>query len=242
MRYQAALHPDCWIHPLKQKALEAPAVTGKNNHSIVAHPSPLSQPAADVCQILNKPGYAKHVADSADQTTPQQLKDPSQPVKRRVPLDPDSGDAWITAADGNDYWGIFGAAGLLAYHPDRGILLQHRAEWTSHGGTWGLPGGARHRNESAEAAALRETAEETGLNAADVTPLSEYTSDRGGWTYTTIIALASDAADCPTPNEETLEMRWVQLADVPGYNLHPGLASSWEDLLTIITATESLQR
>ncbi|MEG2386314.1 MAG: NTP pyrophosphohydrolase, partial [Aurantimicrobium sp.] len=36
------------------------------------------------------------------------------------------GDAWVVAEDGGRYWGRFGAAGLLAHDPARGILLQHR--------------------------------------------------------------------------------------------------------------------
>ena len=43
------------------------------------------------------------------------------------------------------------------------VLLQRRSWWSSHGGTWGLFGGARQRDESATAAALREAAEECTL-------------------------------------------------------------------------------
>ena len=45
------------------------------------------------------------------------------------------------------------------------ILLQHRAVWSHHGDTWGLPGGARDSHETAEQAALREAVEESGVDA-----------------------------------------------------------------------------
>ena len=49
------------------------------------------------------------------------------------------------------------------------MLMQHRATWTNRGDTWALPGGAIDVGETPEAAALRETWEETGVTAEDVT-------------------------------------------------------------------------
>ena len=46
------------------------------------------------------------------------------PPARTGPRDP--GDAWVEGDSGR-FWGRFGAAGVLAYDPDRGVLLQHRA-------------------------------------------------------------------------------------------------------------------
>jgi 8-oxo-dGTP pyrophosphatase MutT (NUDIX family) len=47
------------------------------------------------------------------------------------------------------------------------LLITRRATGLrSHAGQWALPGGRRESGESAEAAALRELAEETGLHAA----------------------------------------------------------------------------
>ena len=40
------------------------------------------------------------------------------------------------------------------------VLLQLRASWCHHPGTWGIPGGAREHGESALDAALRECREE----------------------------------------------------------------------------------
>ena len=55
-----------------------------------------------------------------------------------------SGDAWVEGPDGTRYWGRYGAAGLLIVSPGFEVLLQHRAAWSHFGGTWGMPGGARH--------------------------------------------------------------------------------------------------
>ena len=65
--------------------------------------------------------------------------------------------------DGQRFWGRFGAAGLLVHDLRRGVLLQHRADWSHFGGTWGLPGGARHAGETAVQGALREAAEEAAV-------------------------------------------------------------------------------
>lgn len=146
----------------------------------------------------------------------------------------------MTAADGNRYWGRYGAAGLLAHDPQRGVLLQHRAEWTAQGGTWGLPGGARHRSETAVAASLRETAEETGLNPQHVTPRYEFFVDKIGWSYTTVIAHATPQAEASNPNEESLELRWVPVNEVAGYNLHPGLAATWRSLRPLLETKHAI--
>ena len=76
-----------------------------------------------------------------------------------------NGDGWVRCAQGHRHWGRFGAAGLLVVAGGR-LLLAHRAFWSHHGGTWGIPGGARDGAESARDAALREAVEETGLDAA----------------------------------------------------------------------------
>lgn len=64
-------------------------------------------------------------------------------------------------------WGVFGAAGLLLRAPSEDgtplILMQHRAEWTNAGGTWGLPGGAIDSHETPITGALREVHEETHI-------------------------------------------------------------------------------
>ncbi len=148
------------------------------------------------------------------------------------------GDGWVRCEQGHRHWGRYGAAGLLLRHrPDTGlvaVLLQHRALWSHHGGTWGLPGGARDSGESAEQAALREAVEETGLDVALVRVDDRSVDDHGGWSYTTVIASVEPAAAGQPPvravSAESVELRWVAEPAVNSLPLHPGFAASWRHL------------
>lgn len=136
------------------------------------------------------------------------------------------GDGWTRCGQGHRHWGIYGAAGLLVRHGDH-VLLQHRALWSHHGGTWGILGGARNRGESAERAALREAGEEAGLDPAAVTVAGHFVDDHGGWSYVTVIARATTAMPLTALTQETIEMRWVPVGEMHGLPLHPGFAASW---------------
>jgi 8-oxo-dGTP diphosphatase len=144
------------------------------------------------------------------------------------------GDGWVRCAAGHRHWGRFGAAGLLLRHrPALGaplVLLQHRALWSHHGGTWGLPGGARDRDETAVQTALRETSEETTVDVAALQVLSEFVDDHGGWSYTTVLAEAAELFRVATRGAEGLSMRWVAEDELPALPLHPGFAASWPHL------------
>ncbi len=147
------------------------------------------------------------------------------------------GDGWVMSDGGGHFWGRHGAAGLLlrAPGPDGtfAVLLQHRAPWSHQGGTWGLPGGARDSHESVEEAAIREAAEEAGLEAVQLTVrVSVVTHEVPGWTYTTVIADAAEQL-ATTPNRESSELRWVAEHEVTDLPLHPGFAASWDRLRTV---------
>lgn len=77
------------------------------------------------------------------------------------------GDGWTECAQGHRHWGVHGASGLLVVHHDElgvpYVLMQKRSWWSHHGGTWGLPGGARDSHEDAVTSALREAREEAAL-------------------------------------------------------------------------------
>lgn len=123
------------------------------------------------------------------------------------------------------HWGEHGAAGLLVHHSGH-VLLHQRARSTHHGGTTSLPGGARIEGESARAAALRQTVEETGLSPADLRLGVEHVDTCGcGWSYTTIIASADHLLTVKKGREGAAS--WVQIADVSRLRLHRGFAAAW---------------
>jgi 8-oxo-dGTP diphosphatase len=147
------------------------------------------------------------------------------------------GDGWVVCAAGHRHWGRFGAAGLLLRHPRGGdeasVLLQHRAAWSHHGDTWGLPGGARDSHETPEQAALREAVEESGLDVAQVTVTGEWVDDHGGWSYTTVLARADSELEASAVTLESVAFRWVPKNEVNDLPLHPGFAATWPQLIDL---------
>lgn len=137
------------------------------------------------------------------------------------------GDGWAQCALGHRHWGLFGAAGLLLVGPGERVLMQHRAPYSHHGDTWGLPGGARGSGESPEQAAVREASEETGVDPAGVTTAGVYLDDHGGWSYTTVLARAARLLEVHALDRESTAVAWVRVADVGAMVLHPGFAASW---------------
>jgi 8-oxo-dGTP diphosphatase len=146
------------------------------------------------------------------------------------------GDGWTRCAAGHRHWGLHGAAGLLLHDRGRGpghrdrVVLQHRAWWSHQGGTWGVPGGARDSDETAVAAALRESAEEANLTPAAVGPYGELIDDHGGWSYTTVLARPVAPVDPEPIGGESEDVRWIDTADVDALPLHPGFAAAWPRL------------
>jgi 8-oxo-dGTP diphosphatase len=149
------------------------------------------------------------------------------------------GDGWIECTCGSKHWGRFGAAGILLIH-DGAIFLQHRAPWVHNGDTWGIPGGARDSHETIVEAALREAHEETGIDHTLVTPLTTFTDDHGGWSYSTVIAVAAAQLEAHELNDESHEVRWVKFDDVTRLPLHPSFALSWPALR--LAAEDAIER
>lgn len=157
-------------------------------------------------------------------------------MSERPPGRPDTrgdGDGWVECGLGHRHWGLFGAAGLLVHRPGpegREVLLQHRATWSHHGGTWGLLGGARQRAEDAVQAALREAAEEGGVDGSDVRVHGLFQDPHGGWSYETVLgSAAADVAARPTGGE-SIDVGWFTVDGPDGVDaleLHPGFASTW---------------
>lgn len=139
-------------------------------------------------------------------------------------------DGWVEAPDGRRFWGRAGAAGLLVVDPDDRVLLQHRADWSHFGGTWGLPGGARHHGESAVEGALRESGEEAAVPRDALRLLFAAELDLGFWSYTTVVARAVRPFEPVVSDAESIALGWVPADEVAGLPLHPGFAASWPRL------------
>lgn len=144
------------------------------------------------------------------------------------------GDGWTECSLGHRHWGRFGAAGLMVVTvATRHVLLQHRASWSHGGDTWGVPGGARDRDETAQQAAHRETVEETALDVSQVVTIAEHVADHGTWTYTTLVGMVADQLPV-VAERESLELRWVPLDDVSSLPLLPAFAAALPSLLALL--------
>ncbi len=146
------------------------------------------------------------------------------------------GDAWVQCSCGRRHWGIFGAAGLLLVRrSDDGrpthVMLQHRVDWSDHGGTWALPGGALQPGESADEGALREAREEAGVDPVAVGIRGSHVLAHPDWRYTTVIADELTAVVPAATDAESVEVRWVALDEVGLLPLHPAFADAWPTLL-----------
>ena len=161
-----------------------------------------------------------------------------EPRRPQGPRDP--GDAWVIAPTGERYWGRFGAAGLLAVDPERGVLLQHRVSWSHFGGTWGLPGGALHEGESAIDGAQREAAEEAGVPDGAVRPRFTSVLDLDIWSYTTLVADVVASFDPVISDPESVALEWVPLDEVAGRPLHPGFGEAWPRLRALLDVRPAL--
>ena len=152
-----------------------------------------------------------------------------------------STDGWVTCALGHRHWGRVGAAGLLVHRAGADgpeLLLQHRATWSHHGGTWGTPGGALHAGESAEHGALREVQEELGLTPQDLALGPASVDDHGGWSYTTVLArpLRSIEPGDLRLDGESDGVAWIALGDLVSVPLHPGFEASLYRLHDLLVA------
>lgn len=81
-------------------------------------------------------------------------------------------------------------------------------------GWWALPGGHAHTNELPDKAAIRELAEETGINVGCVTPVSEDTPPGKAGREYVYAAMVNYNTPCHAGSDIS-ELRWVPVHCIP---------------------------
>ena len=114
------------------------------------------------------------------------------------------------------------AAGVMFLDPQGRALFVKRSDTGDHPGEWCFPGGAVEPGETLQAAAKRETLEETGHMAADVEEVDRRELD--GVDFTTYVSHVPFIFE-PKLNREHDAWLWAPLSNPPR-PLHPGVRAT----------------
>jgi ADP-ribose pyrophosphatase YjhB (NUDIX family) len=120
-------------------------------------------------------------------------------------------------------------AACVIFRWDGGIFLSRRAIEPGYG-RWTFPGGYADRGEVVEAAAIRETREETGCDVRldDLLGLYSYP----GQTAIIVVYRGTVVRGAPSALHESLEARSFATADIPWRDLaFPSTREALEDFL-----------
>jgi 8-oxo-dGTP diphosphatase len=106
---------------------------------------------------------------------------------------------------------------LIAREPAPSILLIERGR-EPFAGRWALPGGFVNEGEQVRTAALRELAEETGIDAPDLELLGVYDTpgrDPRGWTVSVTFLGRLDRRGDALAADDASDARWFELGELP---------------------------
>ena len=103
------------------------------------------------------------------------------------------------------------AAGAVVHDRDRGVLLLWRHRFITDTWGWEIPAGGMNPGETPEAAAARETLEETGWRPGALRPLVRYHPANGISDQTFHLFMADGASHVGEPTEvgESERIGWV---------------------------------
>jgi len=108
------------------------------------------------------------------------------------------------------------------------ILLIRRSDNEN----WALPGGAMDPGESLPQCGAREVEEETGIRCEIIGLVGVYTNPRHVILYTSngevrqecsLVFTARKVGGEPRPSSESLDVRWVPVAGINSYQMHPSM-------------------
>ena len=121
------------------------------------------------------------------------------------------------------------AAGVVVHDRDRGVLLLWRHRFITDTWGWEIPAGRVDDGESVEAAAGRETVEETGWRPGPLEPLIAYHPMNGvcDQVFHTFVARRAEHVGDPVDPSESERVEWLPLDGVrramSGGEIHDGL-------------------
>jgi len=131
-------------------------------------------------------------------------------------------------------------AGTLLYRPGQGtleVLLVHPSGNYNRHAPWSIPKGLIDPGEEAEAAARRETWEETGVVASELTPLGsvQYTKSRKS-----VEAFAGPAPIDSAPHPASWEVDQAEFVPIEKAHklLHPDQAPLLDLLVELVASRE----
>ena len=154
------------------------------------------------------------------------------------------GDDWKVCADGEERWGLYGAAGCLFFYVDdhgtRHYFLQLRAGGVDESGTWGIPGGAISEGEDPVQGALREFAEEVGFIPEHTIVRTYVDQVAEDWAYTTVIAQVHKTFDHDGSTWEASHGAWFTASEMRSINLHPAFAEAFPRVASHADPSKSL--
>lgn len=120
---------------------------------------------------------------------------------------------------------------LALVQDDRGWLVSRRAAGRIFAGLWEFPGGKMEVGESAEQAAVREAAEETGIAVEVLGVLGELWTVNAGRQATLHLVHCRYVSGDPAPcDPAVLEVRWVSLSELAELPMPPVNAEILERL------------
>jgi ADP-ribose pyrophosphatase len=122
--------------------------------------------------------------------------------------------------------------GMLPFVDDDHVLIVRQFRYITGRDTWEMPTGGVHDGETIEAAAQRELAEEAGVRAGRLTPLTAYATSKSVIDETAHLFLAHDltAAAAQPDATENLRVDTIAFTDA----LHMVLGGQIIDSMTII--------
>jgi 8-oxo-dGTP pyrophosphatase MutT (NUDIX family) len=129
------------------------------------------------------------------------------------------------------------SANVVVTNEDGAILLIRRSD----NGNWALPGGAMDLGESLPETAVRETAEETGIDVEITGLVGIYTDPRHVILYTSngevrqefsVVFTARPTGGSPTTSGESTEVRWIPAADIDALPIDRSMRMRLDHFLT----------